>query len=452
MSDQSRALPDQPNLRFLKIEAKRRLAAGEFPTLHDAQLAIAREHGLSSWTALKQAISVHHVALPQVRWVVDRFRDADTPAWAPPDDDELRAHFTDRLLDRVPVDTLITTLRGVSARLRAGVVMDRANGSRLRAHVANLRIEAAAEPEPPHRLTALRMYPIGSSDDRTANPTTVISGDAPAGAVDVVEKSFAELGLPGIVAAGALWTVARGWADLDRGEELRPDHRFPVYGVTSLITSTAVLRLVADGRVELDQPVREVLTHAAGAVADPGSQGRGTLVPSSAGFDMLGRLIAEVTGSSYAEAVADLVLRPLGMTESSFPSTWPDSLTGYHLTADGTFEPVARQVSAGPAAAGMWTTARDLVRFGRSWSTLLPAELAAEAVRPQVSQPTPGAAVGFGWLVNAAQGAYGYQSVGQGAAVSLIVRGEVVTVVATNRMVPIEPVNARLSRMDDQRR
>ncbi len=42
MSDQSRPLPDRPNLRYLKLEAKRRLAAGEFATLHEAQLAIAR--------------------------------------------------------------------------------------------------------------------------------------------------------------------------------------------------------------------------------------------------------------------------------------------------------------------------------------------------------------------------------------------------------------------------
>ena len=48
MSDQSRELPEQPSLRFLKVEAKRRLAAGEFATLHDAQLAVARDHGLSS--------------------------------------------------------------------------------------------------------------------------------------------------------------------------------------------------------------------------------------------------------------------------------------------------------------------------------------------------------------------------------------------------------------------
>jgi hypothetical protein len=51
MPDQLRPLPAQPNLRYLKLEARRRLAADEFSTLHDAQLAIAREHGLPSWTA-----------------------------------------------------------------------------------------------------------------------------------------------------------------------------------------------------------------------------------------------------------------------------------------------------------------------------------------------------------------------------------------------------------------
>ena len=58
MSDQTRELPEQPNLRFLKLEAKRRLAAGEFATLHDAQLAVAREHGLPSWAVLKPCASV----------------------------------------------------------------------------------------------------------------------------------------------------------------------------------------------------------------------------------------------------------------------------------------------------------------------------------------------------------------------------------------------------------
>ena len=50
--DDSRDLPDRLSLRHSKLEAKRRLAAGEFTTLHDAQLAVAREHGMSSWAAL----------------------------------------------------------------------------------------------------------------------------------------------------------------------------------------------------------------------------------------------------------------------------------------------------------------------------------------------------------------------------------------------------------------
>ena len=91
MSDQPRPLPSQPSLRYLKVEAKRRLAAGEFATLHDAQLAIAREHGRSSWTALKQHIESQATASPgsqpeshaldQVRWVITRFADAEQAGW-----------------------------------------------------------------------------------------------------------------------------------------------------------------------------------------------------------------------------------------------------------------------------------------------------------------------------------------------------------------------------------
>ena len=38
-----RALPGQASLRYLKVEAKRRRAAGEFPTLRHAQRAIERD-------------------------------------------------------------------------------------------------------------------------------------------------------------------------------------------------------------------------------------------------------------------------------------------------------------------------------------------------------------------------------------------------------------------------
>ncbi len=74
----SRSLPGRPHLRHLKLEAKRRVAAGEFPSLHDAQAAIAREHGLPSWAALKRQISDNQDshALDQLRWIIARFAGA----------------------------------------------------------------------------------------------------------------------------------------------------------------------------------------------------------------------------------------------------------------------------------------------------------------------------------------------------------------------------------------
>ncbi len=483
MSDQSRALPEQPNLRYLKIEAKRRLAAGEFTSLHDAQLAIAREHGFSSWTALKESIDDTKPVLAHVRWVTMRFQDADEPGWLVPDDDELREHFQDQYLALMSVPTLVKTLRGVAPKLRAELVVAQVTEQSLRVRLGDLRIEAIVEPDPPHRLTALRMYPGGRrvTDDRIAGPSTHLTGEVPDQVVRMVEASFDDLGLVGLVLAGP-WTVTRGWADLDGQEPLRPDHRFPAYGVTKLVTSTAVLRLVADG-VDLDGPanaylrtlrladdtvtVRELLTHTGGvtgpelgfAVRVPDQVGllgstvhcdgrRGTFAPSNGGYAVLGQLVADVTGVPWPDAVAELVLRPLGMHGSGFPTTRPaGAVTGYELAEDGTFEPAPSQVCTMPAAGGLWTTAPDLARFGREWSTLLPGELSREALRPQVSQPA-GAGVGLGWLVHEAKDVCGHAGAGPGAAASVLLRigTGAVMVACTNRKVPIEPVTARLVR------
>ncbi len=57
MSNQSsgatRVLPDRPNLRHLKDQAKDLLKAGNALSLSDAQLQIAREYGFPSWPKLK---------------------------------------------------------------------------------------------------------------------------------------------------------------------------------------------------------------------------------------------------------------------------------------------------------------------------------------------------------------------------------------------------------------
>lgn len=51
--DTPRSLPEQPNLRHLKAQAKDMLKAGEAATLVDAQFKIARLYGFASWPKLK---------------------------------------------------------------------------------------------------------------------------------------------------------------------------------------------------------------------------------------------------------------------------------------------------------------------------------------------------------------------------------------------------------------
>jgi len=105
-----RSLPDYPSLRYLKVEAKERMRSGEFAALHEAQLAIAREHGLPGWPALCRLVGQQMPAqswvLPHVRWLISRFRDAGEPGWAPPDDGEARQHFTGEFLDVVQMQQL----------------------------------------------------------------------------------------------------------------------------------------------------------------------------------------------------------------------------------------------------------------------------------------------------------------------------------------------------------
>src|SRR6266545_1410739 len=154
-----RSLPRRPSLRYLKLEAKRRLAAGEFAALHDAQAAIAWEHGLPNWTALKQLIcgqaQQQSHALAQVRWVIARFRDAGEPGWIAPDDDELRLHFDDQFLSEVPAAELIAAITSVAADLREEPTV--IGQAPLSAHIqiGGLEVFAAAEANPPHRLTSI---------------------------------------------------------------------------------------------------------------------------------------------------------------------------------------------------------------------------------------------------------------------------------------------------------
>ncbi len=506
MSDQPTAdahdprdLPDRLSLRHSKLEAKRRLTAGEFATLHDAQLAVAREHGMSSWAALKEHIAAaaaeNSHALRQVRWVLGRYGEAQAPGWTAPGRDELGDHFAERFLSRVPPHRTAALLSRIAPKLREELVPIDADSLHLTAKVADLIVQANVEPEAPHRLVGLQFVPGGAraTDTRAAQPPAVSVGPVPEQVPGLVEDSCRDLGLVGLTAAGdwesgpasEMWACSRGWADLERDVPLSPGHRFPVYAITTLVTSTAVLRLVAGGTVALDDPVnghlrslrladdtltvRELLSHTSGIDSPPpapaevvadvpealgpvvGCSGpRGEFAFSHVGYAVLGQLIADLTGTSFAQAATRLVLEPLGMADSWFPErapVSPDTTHAYRLALDGLFVPVPLPVAPWQGASGMWSTGPDLVRFGAGWRTLLPAELAMEALRPQAQMHDTNEKPGLGWLLRPSGHAH-HAGRGPGSSASLLMDTGTgrTSVTLTNRFILVEVVNTRLVR------
>jgi len=367
-----RTLPEQASLRHLKLEAKRRRAAGEFATLHDAQRAVAREHGQRSWAALKEAVGAAAAAagreghaLGQLRWIAARFRGAGEPGWDAPGEEELREHFTEQFLASFRPGQLVARIAEVAPAMREELIVIMDGPFTAQGRLAGHLVMGVTETRPPYRLRGVQERRLGEgiSDPRTAAPPVAAAGPVPDRVTALAADVTARLGLVGLALAGAsadagAWTFSTGWASLDPAEPLGGDHLFPAYQATMAVTAAAVLCLTATGRLRLDDranshltavrladdavTIRELLAHAAG-VTDPASLiapevpaleavtgpviacsgKRGAFGFSHAGYAALGEIVAGRTGLAYADAVSRLVLRPLGMRQSRFLPRWP---------------------------------------------------------------------------------------------------------------------------------
>jgi hypothetical protein len=89
-----------------------------------------------------------------------------------------------------------------------------------------------------------------------------------------------------------------------------------------------------------------------------------------------------------------------------------------------------------------------LVRFGSGWRTLLPGELAEQALRPQAPQRDVAEETGLGWGLRRTMNAAGHAGAGPGFAPSLIMRPSTgrTIVVLTNRLFTVLALNAELIR------
>ena len=216
-----------------------------------------------------------------------------------------------------------------------------------------------------------------------------------------------------IDAGDVVWE--RGFGTTASGSDVRVTATTPFQcgSISKHIPTLGILRLVDEGRLDLDTDVnrylrgwqipevgaritaRMLLGHTAGLTYCwyPGFR-RGRRLPSrldvlegqppantppvrvvrdqatfrysGSHFTVLEQLVVDVTGRAFSELLHQLVLEPLGMAHSSYDQTFPDSrprATARGHYADGVVVRGGWRVQPEMAGAGLWTTAGDLARL-----------------------------------------------------------------------------------------
>ena len=170
---------------------------------------------------------------------------------------------------------------------------------------------------------------------------------------------------------------AFGLADLEAQKAVRPDSVFPLGSITKQFTAAAILQLVQDGKLALEDDVRkylpnypaggesvtiqDLLTHTAGVpnfgfhavrharmsteqLIDLFRSKPLDFVPgsrwhySNSGYDLLGAIVEQVSGMPYASFVERRIFKPLGMGHSHYgfeSSVGADAIQGYERMAVG---------------------------------------------------------------------------------------------------------------------
>ncbi len=232
-----------------------------------------------------------------------------------------------------------------------------------------------------------------------------------------IPELMAEQDVPGLAVAlvdgdQVLWTQGFGHVDGNGSGSVDADTLFSVQSMSKLFTATAVMRAVQDGRLSLDEPIttylpeftvhsafedhperkitlRMLLSHTAGFTheapignndeLDPGTfdehvrsisdtwlrfpVGTG-FAYSNLGIDVAGFILERTYGKPYAAVMRELLLAPLGMTESTFDR---DEIGATANRALGHSSPIPSVPVFEPmmAAGGLYTSATDLAQFLR---------------------------------------------------------------------------------------
>ncbi|MFN8196202.1 MAG: serine hydrolase domain-containing protein [Nocardioidaceae bacterium] len=214
--------------------------------------------------------------------------------------------------------------------------------------------------------------------------------------------------LPSVVGALVRDGAVAWWGAAGEASTEPLDRQYRIGSITKTVTAVLVLQLVRDGRLGLDHPasavlddpalrgsllgsttVRGLLSHHGGLPSEPVGdwwersdgvtwdelvEANSAAVPrfparqqfhySNLSYALLGEIVARLHGRPWWDCARDLVLRPLGMTRTSY---LPEAPSAPGLSVHpylGTLSPEPATDTRAMAPAGqLWSTATDLASY-----------------------------------------------------------------------------------------
>jgi CubicO group peptidase (beta-lactamase class C family) len=254
-------------------------------------------------------------------------------------------------------------------------------------------------PDPARAQTAPRSPPAAARDQFDS--------------VRVMIRRAIDGGLPSLAVAVAkdgrvIWEEGFGVADRERNIAAGPHTMYSLASISKPFTATAVMKLVEEGKIQLDRPanaylrgarltglagdasrvtVRQVMSHTAGlplhwqffyANADYRRPEMDTTISrygivvyppgtvyqySNLGYGILDYIVSRVSGRSYADYMRDEIFMPLGLTHTSVDIA-PGLEQHVAQRYDATLRPIPFYTFDHPGGSAVYSSAHDLVRFG----------------------------------------------------------------------------------------
>jgi CubicO group peptidase (beta-lactamase class C family) len=244
-----------------------------------------------------------------------------------------------------------------------------------------------------------------------------------------------------------LLRASAGEADASAGKACSAETRFQIASVSKQFTAAAVMLLIDDGAIDLDDHIgrllpgcpphwrdltlHQLLSHTSSLVhwngvpdfdvTRPGepvellerfakvplrSAPRGTWHYSSPGYLLVARVVEAISGAAYADFLTERILVPVGMAATVVGRTPPAPVAwGY---CDGKRVDVA-QFAAIPGTGDVWSTVGDLARYTEAFEAgeLLSARSRQALVKAQAelrnpsdpNDPAPAHAYGYGYFL-----------------------------------------------------